>query len=83
MRHYHLLYKHNPSDKWSIYTTTALDNGTAITNLLKDKEAVYDYRIIKQEEIENNDTNIGHNLFKLLVWLFTIAMVLWAAQQQR
>lgn len=49
MHYYHLLYKHNPSDKWSIYTTTALDNGTAITNLLKDREAVYDYRIIKQE----------------------------------
>lgn len=82
MYHYHLLYKHNPSDKWSIYTTTALDNGTAITNLLKDKEAVYDYRIIKQEEIENNDTNIAYNLFKLLAWLFTMAVVLWAMQQR-
>lgn len=82
MYHYHLLYKHNPSDKWSIYTTTALDNGTAITNLLKDKEAVYDYRIIKQEETDSNDTNIAHNLFKLFVWLFTIAMVLWAVQQR-
>ena len=82
MYHYHLLYKHNPSDKWSIYTTTALDNGTAITNLLKDPEAVYDYRIIKQEEIESNDTNIAHDLFKLLVWIFTIAMVLWVMQQR-
>lgn len=82
MYHYHLLYKHNPSDKWSIYTTTGLDNGTAITNLLKDKEVVYDYRIISQEEIESNDTNIAHNLFKLLVWIFTIAMVLWAVQQR-
>lgn len=83
MHHYHLLYKHNPSDKWSIYITTAPDNGTAITNLLKDKEVVYDYRIIKQDKIEENDTNIGYNLFKLLVWLFTIAMVLWVVQQQR
>nr|DAR96086.1 MAG TPA: hypothetical protein [Caudoviricetes sp.] len=82
MYYYHLLYKHNPSDKWSIYTTTALDNGTAITNLLKDKEAVYDYRTIKQEEIESNDTNIAYNLFKLFVWLFTIAMVLWVVQQR-
>lgn len=82
MYHYHLLYKHNPSDKWSIYTTTALDNGTAITNLLRDKEAVYDYRIIKQEEIESNDTNIAHNLFKLLTWIITIAFVLWAVQQR-
>lgn len=82
MYHYHLLYKHNPSDKWSVYTTAALDNGTAITNLLKDKEAVYDYRIIKQEEIESNDTNIAYNLFKLFVWIFTIAMVLWVIQQR-
>ena len=82
MYHYHLLYKHNPNDKWNVYTAAALDNGTAITNLLKDKEAVYDYRIIKQEEIESNDTNIAHNLFKLFVWLFTIAMVLWAVQQR-
>ena len=82
MYHYHLLYKHNPSDKWSVYTTTALDNGTAITNLLKDKEAVYDYRIIKQEPIEDNDTNIGHNLFKLLVWIITIAFVLLAVQNR-
>lgn len=82
MYHYHLLYKHNPSDKWSIYTTTALDNGTAITNLLKDKEAVYDYRIIKQESIEDNDTNIGHNLFKLIAWIITMALVLWAVQQR-
>lgn len=82
MYHYHLLYKHNPSDKWSIYTTTALDNGTAITNLLKDKEAVYDYRIIKQEETDSNDTNIAYNLFKLFAWLFTIAMVLWVVQQR-
>lgn len=82
MYHYHLLYKHNPSDKWSIYTTTALDNGTAITNLLKDKEAVYDYRVIKQEKIESNDTNIAQNLFRILVWLFAMAMVLWAVQQR-
>jgi hypothetical protein len=82
MYHYHLLYKHNPSDKWSIYTTTALDNGTAITNLLKDKEAVYDYRIISQEEIESNDTNMGHNLFKLVVWVITMALVLWVVQQR-
>ena len=82
MYHYHLLYKHNPSDKWSIYTTTALDNGTAITNLLKDKEAVYDYRIIKQESIEDNDTNIGHSLFKLLTWIIAMAFVLWAVQQR-
>ena len=82
MHHYRLLYKHSPGDKWSIYTTTALDNGAAITNLLKDKEAVYDYRIIKQEEIESNDTNIAHNLFKLFVWIFTMAMVLWAVQQR-
>ena len=82
MYYYHLLYKHNPSDKWSIYTTTAEDRGKAITNLLKDKEAVYDYRIIKQEEIESNDTNIAHGLFKLFVWIFTIAMVLWAVQQR-
>lgn len=82
MYHYNLLYKHNPSDKWSIYTTTALDNGTAITNLLKDKEAVYDYRIIKQDKIEENDTNIAYNLFKLFVWIFTIAMVLWVVQQR-
>lgn len=82
MYHYHLLYKHNPSDKWSIYTTTALDNGTAITNLLKDKEAVYDYRIIKQEPIEDNDTNIGHNLLKLIAWFITIAFALWAVQQR-
>lgn len=83
MHHYHLLYKHNPSDKWSIYTTTALDNSTAITNLLKDKEAVCDYRIIKQDKIEENNINVGYNLFKLLAWLLTIAMVLWAVQQQR
>lgn len=82
MYHYHLLYKHNPSDKWSIYTTTALDNGTAITNLLKDKEAVYDYRIIKQEPIEDNDTSIGYNLFKLIAWIITIAFALWAVQQR-
>lgn len=82
MYHYHLLYKHNPSDKWSIYTTTAPDNGTAITNLLKDKESVYDYRIIKQEEIESNDTNIAQNLFRILVWLFAMAMVLWVVQQR-
>lgn len=82
MYHYHLLYKHNPSDKWSIYTTTASDNGTAITNLLRDKEAVYDYRIIKQEPIEDNDTNIGYNLFKLIAWIITIAFVLWAVQQR-
>lgn len=82
MYHYHLLYKHNPSDKWSIYTTAALDNGTAITNLLKDKEAVYDYRIIKQEEVESNDTNIGHNLFKLVVWIITMALILWVVQQR-
>lgn len=82
MYHYHLLYKHNPSDKWSIYTTTAPDNGTAITNLLKDKEAVYDYRIIKQEPIEDNDTSIGYNLFKLIAWIITIAFVLWAVQQR-
>ena len=82
MYHYHLLYKHNPSDKWSVHTTTAPDNGTAITNLLKDKEAVYDYRIIKQEEIENNDTNIGHNLFRLVVWIITISLVLWVVQQR-
>ena len=82
MYQYHLLYKHNPSDKWSIYTTTALDNGTAITNLLKDKEAVYDYRVIKQEETESNDTNIAYNLFKLFVWIFTMAMVLWVVQQR-
>ena len=82
MYHYRLLYKHNPSDKWSIYTTTALDNGTAITNLLKDKEAVYDYRIIEQEEIDSNDTNIAYNLFKLFVWIFTIAVVLWAVQKR-
>lgn len=80
MYHYHLLYKHNPSDKWSIHTTTAPDSGTAITNLLKDKKAVYDYRIIKQEPIEDNDTNIGYNLFKLLAWIITVAVVLWAAQ---
>ena len=80
MYHYHLLYKHNPSDKWSIYTTTAPDNGTAITNLLKDKKAVYDYRIIKQEPIEDNDTNIGYNLFKLLAWIITMAVALWAVQ---
>lgn len=82
MYHYHLLYKHNPSDKWSIYTTTALENGTAITNLLRDKEAVYDYRIIKQEQIESNDTNIAHNLFKLVAWIITIAFVLWAVQNR-
>lgn len=82
MYHYHLLYKHNPSGKWSIYTTTAPDNGTAITNLLKDKESVYDYRIIKQEEIEDNDTNIGYRLFKLIAWIITIALVLWAVQQR-
>jgi hypothetical protein len=82
MHHYHLLYKNNPSDKWIIYTTAASDNGTAITNLLKDKEAVYDYRIIKQERIEENDTNIAYNLFKLFAWLFTIAMVLWVVQQR-
>lgn len=82
MYHYHLLYKHNPSDKWSIYTTTALDNGTAITNLLKDKEAVYDYRIIKQEPIDDNDTSIGYNLFKLIAWIITIAFVLWAVQNR-
>lgn len=82
MYHYHLLYKHNPSDKWSIYTTTAPDNGTAITNLLKDKDAVYDYRIIKQEPIEDNDTNIGYSLFKLIAWIITIAFVLWAVQQR-
>lgn len=82
MHYYHLLYKHNPSDKWSIYTTTAPDNGTAITNLLKDKGAVYDYRIIKQEPIEDNDTSIGYNLFKLIAWIITIAFVLWAVQQR-
>lgn len=82
MRYYHLLYKHDPSDKWSIYTTTALNNGTAITNLLKDKEAVYDYRIIKQEPIEDNDTNIGHNLFKLIAWVITVALILWVVQQK-
>lgn len=82
MYHYHLLYKHNPSDKWSVYTTTALDNGTAITNLLKDKEAVYDYSIIKQEPIEDSDTNIGHNLLKLIAWIITIAFVLWAVQNR-
>lgn len=82
MYHYHLLYKHNPSDKWSIYTTTALDNGTAITNLLKDQEEVYDYRIISQEETDSNDTNIGHNLFKLIAWIITMALVLWVVQQR-
>lgn len=82
MYYYHLLYKHNPSDKWSIYTTTAPDNGTAITNLLKDKEAVYDYRIIKQEPIEDNDTSIGYNLFKLIAWIITIAFALWTVQQR-
>lgn len=82
MHYYHLLYKHNPSDKWSIYTTTAPDNGTAITNLLKDKEAVYDYSIIKQEPIEDSDTNIGHNLLKLIAWFITIAFALWAVQQR-
>lgn len=83
MHYYHLLYKHNPSDKWSIYTTTAPDNGTAITNLLKDKDIVYDYRVIRREETEENDnTNIAYNLFKLLAWLFTMAMVLWAVQQR-
>lgn len=82
MHYYHLLYKHNPSDKWGIYTTTAPDNGTAITNLLKDKEAVYDYRIIKQEPIEDNDTNIGYSLFNLIAWIITIAFVLWAVQQR-
>lgn len=82
MYHYHLLYKHNPSDKWSLYTTTAEDRGEAITNLLKDKEAVYDYRIISQEEIESNDTNMGHNLFKLVVWVITMALVLWVVQQR-
>jgi hypothetical protein len=82
MYHYYLLYKRNPSDKWSIYTTAASDKGTAITNLLKDKETVYDYRIISQEETESNDTNIAHNLFKLFVWIFTIAMVLWVVQQR-
>lgn len=82
MHHYHLLYKHNPSDKWSIYTTTAPDNGTAITNLLKDKEAVYDYSIIKQEPIEDSDTNIGYNLLKLIAWFITIAFALWAVQQR-
>lgn len=82
MHYYHLLYKHNPSDKWSIYTATAPDNGTAIINLLKDKESVYDYRIIKQEEIESNDTNIAQNLFRILVWLFAMAMVLWVVQQR-
>ena len=80
MHRYHLLYKHNPSDKWSLYTTTAEDRGKAITNLLKDKDIVYDYRIISQEKTESNNTNIAHNLFKLLVWLFTAAMVLWAIQ---
>ena len=82
MHYYRLLYKHNPSDKWSIYTTTAASEGEAITNLLKDQEAVYDYRIIKQEEIEDNDTNIAQNLFGILVWLFAMAMVLWAVQQR-
>lgn len=82
MHHYHLPYKHNPSDKWSIYTTTAEDRGKAITNLLKDKDIVYDYRIIKQEPIEDNDTNIGHNLFKLLTWVLTMALVLWVVQQK-
>lgn len=82
MHHYRLLYKHNPSDKWSIYTTTAPDNGTAITNLLKDKEAVYDYRIIKQEPIEDNDTSIGYNLFKLVAWFITMALVLWVVQKR-
>lgn len=82
MHYYHLLYKHNPSDKWSIYTTTAPDNGTAITNLLKDKDAVYDYSIIKQEPIEDSDTNIGYNLLKLIAWFITIAFALWAVQQR-
>lgn len=82
MHYYHLLYKHNPSDKWSIYTTTAPDNGTAITNLLRDKDAVYDYSIIKQEPIEDSDTNIGYNLLKLIAWFITIAFALWAVQQR-
>ena len=82
MYYYRLIYKYTPNNNWRVYTTTAPDNGTAITNLLKDKEAVYDYRIIKQERIEENDTNIAYNLFKLFAWLFTMAMVLWAVQQR-
>lgn len=83
MHHYHLLYKHNPSDKWSLYTTIAEDRGKAITNLLKDKDIVYDYRVIRMENIEEkNDTNIAHNLFKLLAWILTMAFVLWAVQQR-
>lgn len=82
MYYYRLIYKYNPNNNWRVYTTTAASEGEAITKLLKDEEAVYDYRTISQEETESNDTNMAHNLFKLLVWLFTIAIVLWVVQQR-
>lgn len=82
MHYYRLIYKYTPNNNWRVYTTTAASEGEAITSLLKDEEAVYDYRIISQEEIEDKDTNIAHNLFKLFVWLFTMAMVLWVIQQR-
>lgn len=82
MYYYRLIYKYTPNNNWRVYTTTAASEGKAITNLLKDKEAVYDYRIISQEEVENNNTNITHNLFKLIGWILTIAFVLWAVQNR-
>lgn len=82
MHYYRLIYKYTPNNNWRVYTTTAASEGEAITKLMKYKEAVYGYRIIKQEPIEDNDTNIAHNLFKLFVWIFTMAMVLWVVQQR-
>lgn len=82
MHYYRLIYKYTPNNNWRVYTTTAASEGEAITKLLKDEETVYDYRIISQEEIESNDTNMGHNLFKLVVWVITMALVLWVVQQR-
>lgn len=82
MYYYRLIYKYAPNNNWRVYTTTAASEGKAITNLLKDQEEVYDYRVISQEETDSNDTNIAYNLFKLFAWLFTIAMVLWVVQQR-
>lgn len=82
MYYYRLIYKYTPNNNWRVYTTTAVGEGEAITNLLKDEETVYDYRIISQEEVENNNTNITYNLFKLIGWIVTMALVLWVVQQK-
>lgn len=58
---------------------------TPFTSLYRDDQDMAQYvgtRITKQEEVESKDTNIANNLFKLFVWIFTIAMVLWVVQQR-